>query len=176
MMIIIIRNRRRRRMRRRTRAKGKGGGVEEVRSQEVTKSEGFPRQGALVADLFLLNPPRPVSPVNLHAVEDEESMDGVSELSDVEDVFVGEEAELPKMIRCENRPSEEEVKAHNRTHLPYRSWRPHCVRGKAWRGNRRRRMRRLRSNIPVISVDYMWMKGKRGEGEEEPKGPKVTPS
>ena len=97
-------------------------------------------------------------------------MDGGSELSDVEDVFVGEEAELPKMIRCEDRPSEEEVKAHNRTHLPYRSWCPHCVRGKARRGNHRRRMRRLRSKIPVISVDYMWMKGKKGEGEEDPKG------
>ena len=38
-------------------------------------------------------------------------MDGGSELSDVEDVFVGEEAELPRMIRCEERPSEEEVKS-----------------------------------------------------------------
>ena len=28
----------------------------------------------------------------------------------------------------------------------------------------------MRSKIPVISVDYMWMKGKRGEGEEDPKG------
>ena len=32
--------------------KGKGGGVEEVRSQEVNRNEGFPRQGTLVADLF----------------------------------------------------------------------------------------------------------------------------
>ena len=60
----------------------------------------------------------PVSPGNLNTVEDEESVDGGSELSDVEDVFVGEEAELPKMIRCETRPSEEEVRTHNRTHLP----------------------------------------------------------
>ena len=71
----------------------------------------------------------PVSPSNLNAVEDEESVDGGSELSDVEDWFITEEAELPKTIRCENRPSEEVVTAHNRTHLPYRSWRPHCVEG-----------------------------------------------
>lgn len=32
--------------------KGKGGGVGEVRSQEVTKNDGFPWQGTLVADLF----------------------------------------------------------------------------------------------------------------------------
>ena len=42
-------------------------------------------------------------------VEDEESMGGGSELSDVEDVFVGEEVESPRVIRCENRPSEEDV-------------------------------------------------------------------
>ena len=60
----------------------------------------------------------PVSPGNLDTVEDEESVDGGSELSDVEDWFMQEEAELPKMIRCDNRPSEDEVKAHNWTHLP----------------------------------------------------------
>ena len=54
-------------------------------------------------------------------------MDGGSELSDVEDVFVGEEAELPKVIRGEDRPSEEEVNIHSRTHLLYRSQCPHCV-------------------------------------------------
>ena len=96
-------------------------------------------------------------------------MGGGSELSGVEDVFIGEEAELPKTIRRENRPSEEEVKAHDRARLPYRSWRPHCVRGKARRANHRRNMRRLRSNIPVISLDDMWMKGKKGR-EEEAKG------
>ena len=66
----------------------------------------------------------PVSPLNLDTVEDEESVGGGSELSDMEDVFIGEEAELPMMIRCEDRPSEEEVNIHNRTHLPYRSWCP----------------------------------------------------
>ena len=54
-------------------------------------------------------------------MEDEESVDGGSELSDVEDVFVGEEAELPRAVRCEARPTEEEVKLHNNTHLLYRS-------------------------------------------------------
>ena len=94
-------------------------------------------------------------------------MDGGSEVSDVEDVFVGEEAELPNTIRCEAKPSEEEVTIHNITHLPYRSWCPHCERGKARRGNHRNRMRRMRSKIPVISVDYMWMKGKKGDVEAE---------
>ena len=45
-------------------------------------------------------------------------------MSDVEDVFVQDEAESPKAIKFDNRPSEEEVRIHNRTHLPYRSWCP----------------------------------------------------
>ena len=46
--------------------------------------------------------------------------DGGSELSDVEDVFVGDEAELPKKLYYDVRPSKEQVELHNLTHLPYR--------------------------------------------------------
>ena len=63
-------------------------------------------------------------------------------MSDVEDVFIGEEAELPKKVTIDVRPSKEEVDLHNKTHRPYRSWRPHCVRGKARRSSRRKRRRR----------------------------------
>ena len=66
------------------------------------------------------------------------SESGESELTDVEDVFVSEEAEMPKRIYFDMRPSQEEVNAHNVSHLPYRSWCPHCVRGKARRRNRRK--------------------------------------
>ena len=31
-------------------------------------------------------------------------------------------------------------------------------------------MKRLRSKVPVISLDYMWMKGRKGDGEGEPEG------
>ena len=73
-----------------------------------------------------MSTPSPVRPnvANLDAVEDEESVEGGSDLSDVEDVCVEDEAESPKVIKFDNRPSEEEVRIHNRTHLPYRSWCP----------------------------------------------------
>ena len=57
-------------------------------------------------------------------MEDEESVEGGSDLSDVEDVFVEDEAESPKVIKFDNRPIEEEVRIHSRTHLPCRSWCP----------------------------------------------------
>ena len=78
----------------------------------------------------------------------------------MEDVFIGEEAELPKKVTIDVRPSKEEVELHNKTHLPYRSWCPHCVRGKARRRAHKRKRRDVRGGVPVISVDYMWMKGK----------------
>ena len=112
--------------------------------------------------------PKPVSPdvnpINPSTEEDEVTEDGGSddELTDVEDVFIEEEAEELKRICREMRPSKEEVDAHNRTHLPYRSWCPHCVRGKARRRNHRRKRRKVKDGIPVISIDYTWMKGKKG--------------
>ena len=38
-----------------------------------------------------------------------------------------------KLAAFEKEQSKEEVELHNNTHLPYRSWRPHCVGGKAKR-------------------------------------------
>ena len=42
----------------------------------------------------------------------------------MEDVFIGEEAELPKKVTIDMRASKEEVELHSKTHLPYRSWFP----------------------------------------------------
>ena len=47
----------------------------------------------------------------------------------MEDAFIGEEAELPRKVAVGMRPSEEEVELHDKIHLPYRSWCPHCVKG-----------------------------------------------
>ena len=110
------------------------------------------------------SPVSPKSSKEILSLSDEEGeSSGGDELSDVEDVFIGEEAELPKKITCDLRPSKEEVELHNTSHLPFRSWCPHCVRGKAKRRAHRKKLREMRSGIPVISLDYMWLKGKKGE-------------
>ena len=44
------------------------------------------------------------------------------------------------------------------------------MRGKARRRNHRRRRRQVKDSIPVISLDYMWMKGKKGDGQDDVKG------
>ena len=73
-----------------------------------------------------------------------------------------EEAKVRVMRRSE-RPSDKEVEEHMMTHLPYREWCNHCVKGKGVRGQHRWR-EQDEGEAPVISVDYMWMT------QEEEKG------
>ena len=47
------------------------------------------------------------------------------------------------------------------THIPYRTWCPHCVRGKA-RANYHKKSRDEK-HIPTISMDYMFMESKEAE-------------
>ena len=73
-------------------------------------------------------------------------------------------------------PTQAEVDEHELTHVPFRSWCVHCQRGKA---RRRRHLRRKRTgvrragepgmDIPVISIDYMYMEVdySRRKNEEE---------
>ena len=66
----------------------------------------------------------PLSPIEVPAGEQDQ------ELSDSEDIFEASEEgrelpqNLPKKLRM---PSETEVEAHNKTHIPFRSWCKWCV-------------------------------------------------
>ena len=42
-----------------------------------------------------------------------------------------EEAKPPEVLRDPGAPTPKEVEQHNVTHLPFRSWCRHCVRGRA---------------------------------------------
>ena len=77
-----------------------------------------------------------------------------------------EEAVKAKLASAGRRPTEKEVEEHMNTHLPYRSWCPHCVRGKA-RGTMHVAVKDKEGNeIPVVGIDYMFFV-KEGENEEE---------
>ena len=57
----------------------------------------------------------------------------------------------------ERAPAREEVKAHMVSHMPFRSWCDHCVKGNASGNPHRRRKeedRELRE--AVVSVDYLY--------------------
>ena len=58
--------------------------------------------------------------------------EGVEEFRDIElETEEMEEAREPQILRDPGTPTPAEVEKHNATHLPFRSWCPACVEGKA---------------------------------------------
>ena len=78
-----------------------------------------------------------------------------------------EEEEANKAVapKIPIKPSQDEVDEHMLTHLPFRSWCPHCVRGKA-KGKPHRKQTGTTKEIPTVSLDYMFMHGNQEEDEE----------
>ncbi len=68
-----------------------------------------------------------------------------------------EEARDSKGLPCGVRPSDKEVEDHERTHLPFRSWCPHCVMGRA-KSHPHWKQDKEKTGVPVISLDYYYMK------------------
>ena len=62
------------------------------------------------------------------------------------------------------RPSREEVEEHNATHVPFRNWCDHCVRGQCQaEPHYSKGMRKMDEQKNLVAMDYMWMIA----GEEE---------
>ena len=61
----------------------------------------------------------------------------------------------PRKLANPRLPSEKEVKEHNLTHLPYRSWCAHCVAGKGKAAPHRRQNRK--DGLPVLHLDYCFL-------------------
>ena len=76
------------------------------------------------------------------------------------------------------KPSKREVEEHERTHLPFRSWCEHCVKGKA-KSHPHFKRDEEEIGIPTISWDYFYMKDEEedeGEADDEGEGDeKSTP-
>ena len=68
----------------------------------------------------------------------------------------------PKKIADPRMPTSAEVEDHNLTHLPYRSWCVHCVRGRGEQTSHRRQGPRPESAIPEIHMDYCFV-GRKDE-------------
>ena len=64
----------------------------------------------------------------------------------------------PKKLRDPLLPSPEEVRAHEMTHLPYRSWCVHCVRGKG--KSMAHANREKEDDCREVHMDYCFMGGR----------------
>ncbi len=78
--------------------------------------------------------------------------------SDAEDEERG--TDKVKIATNPSSPTQQEIDQHRITHIPYRNWCPHCIRGKA-REDAHRKVDRSRDEVPTISIDYAFMSGKR---------------
>ena len=84
------------------------------------------------------------------------------------------EAFTTPKVKIKLNPTKEEMEDHNRTHLPFRDWCPHCIKGKAKTGYHFRQTRDDDDNqVPVISIDYAFLNDKEdktktiGDDEDE---------
>lgn len=80
-----------------------------------------------------------------------------------------EEARKAKGKKVGKKPSRAEVEDHNLTHIPFRSWCAHCVKGRAVADPHWDQGSKEEEEIPTVSADYMYMKKKKEEkdGQEE---------
>ena len=77
-----------------------------------------------------------------------------------------EEARKARGVKAPAKPSKEEVDEHMLTHLPFRSWCPHCVRGKS-KGKPHRKTAREHREIPTLALDYTFMHETQHKHEEK---------
>ena len=79
--------------------------------------------------------------------------------SDSEEGFAPNVAKLPKQ------PTREEIEERMITHIPFRSWCPHCVRGKC-KGKFHKSSNAQPKEILTVALEYMYMH----ESQEECEG------
>ena len=92
---------------------------------------------------------------DLRREEEAKRGEGKSEEKEINE----EEGVTPKFKSTEPQPSKREMEEHMLTHIPYRSWCPHCVRGKA--RAKYHKGAKNEDHIPVVSADYMYMESRR---------------
>ena len=77
----------------------------------------------------------------------------------------GEKGKSNKGLPHGIKPSQKEVEEHERTHLPFRSWCEHCVKGKA-KSHPHYKQDEEDVGIPTISWDYFYMKDEDSDSDE----------
>ena len=100
----------------------------------------------------------PFDPAEGEVKQEDSKQDTLAENSD------SEEAARPRTRAPPVKPSAAEVENHMVTHLPFRDWCPHCVRGKS--GSKVHKANPGKHEIPTIAVDYMFMHSRQEESEE----------
>ena len=76
-----------------------------------------------------------------------------------------EEGQKAKALYKPSLPSAQEIDQHNVSHLPYRSWCPHCVKGKRkGKAHFRKKVKEEEERLSTVHGDYFFFdrRGRRG--------------
>ena len=87
----------------------------------------------------------------------------------MEEIDIDDEEAPATCMPCTEpgKPTKKEIEEHAVTHLPFRSWCPQCVMGKAKDDPHRKVEQEVKeAGMPIVSIDYMYL-GKRGESESK---------
>ena len=97
-----------------------------------------------------------------------EPFDQDKEEEEQEDEEEEKEGLRARVVRKGYDPTRREVEEHMVNHLPYRSWCAHCVKGSAKGLQHRAKDKedKEEERVALVSIDYMFMHDKQGEGEE----------
>ena len=76
-----------------------------------------------------------------------------------------DDCDKPKQLTSPYSPTEDEIREHETTHIPFRAWCPSCVQGQAVNDPHFRRKLKDRYSKPQISIDYSFLST---SGQEEP--------
>ena len=82
-----------------------------------------------------------------------------------------EEAEEPKVRKAPKGPSKEERAKHEATHLPFREWCKHCVRGRGKNTPHKKQKEKEEENTSKVSrviMDYFFMSQEEEKASENP--------
>ena len=106
-----------------------------------------------VQSRFGSSPTEPTGP--LGPLEGDEPNAGLDDEEEEVAIPEAEEGRAAKPLRAPTLPSAEEVEAHMVSHIPYRAWCSHCVRGRG-KSFARHRVNRQGDpeEVPVVSIDY----------------------
>ena len=107
-------------------------------------------------------------------IDKAESIIGKKDIIDEGGEEEEEEARTIKGKKMARQPTKEEYDAHCRTHIPFRKWCPHCVKGKRKNDPRKANKEKEDQEIPTMSWDYMEQRGKDGKVLEEDDGRNKT--
>ena len=79
---------------------------------------------------------------------------------------IGEQEVRAKARKTEPVPSQREVEEHNLDHGVFRSWCPHCVKGRAESYGHVKKVQN-EGDVPTIGIDYMYMHSEQEKEEEK---------